>query len=1011
MDALGILSVAAAVVQFADFGTRVLQESINVYTGISLARARIVELAKISNELTQLTHTIDHKMAPLSQAARPLTIIEMQLLEQCRRCKAAGEEVLQCISIIRGHGVSKVNLNQRDMGPLDWQDDSKLGSFRTALSLVWKEEEIEKLERKLVDVKSGLMSAMISHIWERFTRAEECGSPTHMEANESTTRGSLVQQLRSESQQNALAAIIGENSSSDQQHSAQDDPLPPILRVDDASCTQFLLSSLRFISLENRAKAIPVAYQNTYNWIFERPPQSQDGSTALCPDFTTWLENDSKNVYWITGKPGSGKSTMMRHLIHHPRTREHLRMWSPKSPVHVISFYSWNAGEDDLQRSQEGLLRTLLYQIIEAVPEVALKILPSRWAMLKLFGEDAVRKMPEWKLPELYEAVTSLDLGDVDQKFKLAIFVDGLDEFDGDYDDLIDLMRVLRNRSGIKLCVSSRPWNEFRDAFCECPQLRMEKLTERDMATFVRGSFQTRPSFRDLSAALPSEAEDLIQQITRKAEGIFLWVAIVTRLVLEGLREGDLLADLKLKLEDLPSDLSDLYSSLWRGIKPQYKKDGARLLSIFETFHRELKFTGPRHLTAERLWFADDGHRGMTREQIIANLTRRLTSRTRDLLEISVSGVVEYLHRTARDWMRTYWDLIAAEVPKDFDPHLGLVLAISSTSSDPTNWGFNRARQTFVPWFRYYDKSWKMIAQCFYHASRMTVRNEKNCKRLAEALDDLAETLALVGSSQTRNCPLPYWAGLKRDPPHIYGMVSLAAEFGVLHYVRVKVMSGQSGCYRYLKVMGDDDDILWRLINGPVEFTFAREFETLIQEAKKLTGIDTYDSSPLADQPSLKQAVNRIRGTVSVACPPQDRYLLAQDILQKMKETPREFPGFEKQLRALYKEVTADTNGESSNLLLASQITVTKPADEKNNDRPNVEKSMEYGKAIEKLLENYGVVGPIRARIRRWSTWLSNGSSKSGGSALEPEQPWSVNQSETASVYDSPSEASFGSSI
>lgn len=165
MDALGILGVAAAVVQFADFGTRVLQESINVYTGISLAQARIVEIAKISNELTQLTHAIDEKMAPLSQSARPLTIIEMQLLEQCRRCKAAGEEVLQCISIIRGHGVSKVNLSQRDVGLLDWKDDSKLGSFRTALQLVWKEEEIEQLERKLMDVKSGLMAAMISHIW------------------------------------------------------------------------------------------------------------------------------------------------------------------------------------------------------------------------------------------------------------------------------------------------------------------------------------------------------------------------------------------------------------------------------------------------------------------------------------------------------------------------------------------------------------------------------------------------------------------------------------------------------------------------------------------------------------------------------------------------------------------------------------------------------------------------------------------------------------------------------
>ncbi|KAM0271639.1 hypothetical protein ACHAQH_009027 [Verticillium albo-atrum] len=44
--------------------------------------------------------------------------------------------------------------------------------------------------------------------------------------------------------------------------------------------------------------------------------------------FINWLRSDSP-VYWISGKPGSGKTTLMNYMVSNPRTATALRVWSP----------------------------------------------------------------------------------------------------------------------------------------------------------------------------------------------------------------------------------------------------------------------------------------------------------------------------------------------------------------------------------------------------------------------------------------------------------------------------------------------------------------------------------------------------------------------------------------------------------------------------------------------------------------------------------------------------------
>lgn len=77
--------------------------------------------------------------------------------------------------------------------------------------------------------------------------------------------------------------------------------------------------------------------------------------------------------------------------------------------------------------------------------------------------------------------------GDGTTQARLCLFVDGLDEFEGDHALVCKLLSSLASLPHIKVCLSSRPLNIFRDEFGsdEQRQLAVHHLTRRDMEQFV----------------------------------------------------------------------------------------------------------------------------------------------------------------------------------------------------------------------------------------------------------------------------------------------------------------------------------------------------------------------------------------------------------------------------------------------------------------------------------------------------------------------------------------------
>lgn len=232
-----------------------------------------------------------------------------------------------------------------------------------------------------------------------------------------------------------------------------------------------ILRSLKFADINRRAQGVSNPYPETFEWIYRAC--SEDTSS----DFVRFLKGD-QNLFWITGKPASGKSTLMKMIGDDPRTIHYLETWSGGEGVFVSRFYFWNSGTQ-IQMSEEGFLRTLLYEALKQQPYLVPITFPDRMENFVLFGNGNFFDMP-WDMPELLEAYKQLVL-EIAKSKKIFILIDGLGEFYGDYSEQLKLVELLYSllslSPNVKICVSSRPWNIFADAFQTHPSLKLEDLT------------------------------------------------------------------------------------------------------------------------------------------------------------------------------------------------------------------------------------------------------------------------------------------------------------------------------------------------------------------------------------------------------------------------------------------------------------------------------------------------------------------------------------------------------
>ena len=343
-----------------------------------------------------------------------------------------------------------------------------------------------------------------------------------------------------------------------------------------AEARQSILDSLHFPQIGDRRDQITKAYSKTYRWILEeRHEESQRWD-----DFLLWLKSSScrHRIYWVHGKIGAGKTTLLRFLDQNLSTAKHLLPWAERTSVVRASCFFWNAG-NNLQKSTAGLLRTLLIQLFEQTPDLISRVVqPKKWQAARLPGTHVI----DWTDSELHDCLREHILYVAKSK-RIFLLIDGLDEFDGTdeaREDLVEMLVTLSTHENVKICVSSRPWNIFQDAFESFPQLKLEDLTYNDIIMYVREQLYGNRRFQRLADHDNRAAKALIRNLVDKAAGVFLWVRLVIKELLQGLRDGDGYRALSKMVEDIPADLDTYFKRLMNSIEPRYRKEASRFLQL-----------------------------------------------------------------------------------------------------------------------------------------------------------------------------------------------------------------------------------------------------------------------------------------------------------------------------------------------------------------------------------------------------------------------------------------------
>jgi hypothetical protein len=449
-----------------------------------------------------------------------------------------------------------------------------------------------------------------------------------------------------------------------------------------------ILKSLYFQQIKERVSEIQEAHENTFGWSFGEHPRA---------NIEAWMKSkDSDSLYWVCGNAGSGKSTMMKFLLSDSRTTDALNEWAAPRRLIIASHFFWSTGTP-IQKSQEGLFRSLLFEVMMKQVDLIKVVCPDRWR-----GES--QDLEPWSRAELFESFKKLACQQ-DYPYSFCLFIDGLDEYQGDHRDLIKIVYDISKSSHFKICASSRPWIEFRQAFERSTwKLYLQDLTEPDIRHYVKDSLcRPQPMFAWIECHDVELANTLAEQICKKAQGVFLWVYLVVRSLLRGLANGDDLRDLQRRVDELPSDLEDYFKLMLDNIDAVYRHRTARIfqslvhsdmpLPIIVFYFFDLEDSDPDYATKGRVWPTTDS-------QVLAIVKPKryqIIVQCRDLVKLSANisepaimrDNVNFLHRTVADFFRTHTmsELLSSRAGCGFEPRASLSTAfLAMIKSVPQSW-------------------------------------------------------------------------------------------------------------------------------------------------------------------------------------------------------------------------------------------------------------------------------------------------------------------------------------
>jgi hypothetical protein len=474
----------------------------------------------------------------------------------------------------------------------------------------------------------------------------------------------------------------------------------------------------------------------------------------------------------------------MKFAFENQRTIQSLKKWTGTAELYTASFYFWNQGTE-MQKSGIGLFQSLLYQILKSALHLIMSVCPDRlnhevWEM-----ED---------LNDIFKRIARQT--ELDAKF--CFFIDGLDEYDGEEKDVIQLLQVLSMSGHIKICASSRPGRQYESFLRNGDRtFDIAHFTKGDMRRYIDTHLQSSANWQRLVASSPA-CQEIINEISARAAGVWLWVALVTGDIAKEADKNEGVATLRKIVDEFPDDLHDYFERIIKRIPKLHREEMAQTFLVAVEELQPLPLYAFALLEEERKrsnYAIYDPIKPIFETEIepqYSALKDRVRNRCSDLLIVDdephpvfLSHSVDFLHRTVRDFLRDYDKHLKIYLVEKFDPLVSLSkICLSLLKALPvTNF---RDRNTA-------NKVVALTDELLYYAREV----EKRSKLEEETpLVSILDELDVVNSYHARNIS-NHWTQA-RDSPAPRGLdnyheggqcnfLALAVQARLVKYVRAKV--------------------------------------------------------------------------------------------------------------------------------------------------------------------------------------------------------------------------------
>ncbi|KAM0345444.1 hypothetical protein ACHAPU_006371 [Fusarium lateritium] len=402
----------------------------------------------------------------------------------------------------------------------------------------------------------------------------------------------------------------------------KEEALSAVAKLPERRKTRRLLDSLRFDQMNSRQETIKPAHIDTCKWLL------------TTREYRDWLYSSNtkehRGILWIKGKPGTGKSCLMKFAVGDALVRV-------KEQV-VISFFFNRRGEE-LEKSTTGMYRSLLWQLFRCTPH--LQEAPDLSNAL----EENVR-FQDWRLESLQtifeKAVLHLN------PLSLFCFVDGLDECDEDQvRDLISFFDHLGNitnsaGSTFQVYFASRHYPHITVSKGLSLVLEWQGGHDQDIVSYL-GS--------ELKIGHGTLANSIRTDVYKRSSGIFMWVVLVVRILQQEYDDGRRHM-LRKRLEGIPRDLQDLF----RDTLSRDRRNGEELLLSVQWLLFTRQPLNPKQLYLAILTGVDPTASSTYDDDDIdeAEIERFILSSSKGLIEVNRSTsipLIQFIHESVREFL------------------------------------------------------------------------------------------------------------------------------------------------------------------------------------------------------------------------------------------------------------------------------------------------------------------------------------------------------------------------